>query len=64
MGLTKFRGEPKTLKKDDYVILDADFIFSEGDPNISHVSYAVELEKKFEQRYQEEKGIVQEQKNL
>ena len=64
LGLTKFRGEPKTLKKDDYVILDADFIFSEGDPNISHVSYAVELEKKFEQRYQEEKGIVQEQKNL
>ena len=41
-----------------------DYYFSEGDPNISHVSYAAELEKKFEQRYQEEKGIAQDQKNL
>lgn len=59
LGLDNKRGET-ILKEGDLVILDADFIYDENDPNINYSNNKA-LYDKFEQRYQREK---QELKNL
>lgn len=48
------RGET-VLKKDDFVILDADFIYDENDPNMNYSNQKARY-KKFEKRYQSEKN--------
>ena len=64
LGLDKFKKGSRTPQKNDYIILDADFIFYENDPNITHVNYAQGIEEEFEKRYQEEKNYSDGQKVL
>ena len=61
LGLDTKRGET-ILKEGDLVILDADFIYDEKDPNINY-SNNRELYNEFEERYQKEKGFIKEQFN-
>ena len=53
LGLDAKRGET-VLKEGDLVILDADFIYDENDPNINYTNRKF-MYKKFEERYQREK---------
>ena len=53
LGLQPKRGD-KVLNVGDLVILDADFIYDENDPNINYTNQK-ELNKQFEERYQKEK---------
>ena len=52
LGLTPMRGD-NVLKGNDLVILDADFIYDEKDPNINY-SNEREIYNEFESRYQKE----------
>ena len=56
LSLDDKRGDT-ILEEGDLVILDADFIYDENDPNIDY-SNNKELYKEFEDRYQKEKGII------
>ncbi len=62
LGLDTRRGET-ILKEGDLVVLDADFIYDEDDPNLTYTNNRV-LYDKFEERYQREKKelLDQEQK--
>lgn len=62
LGLDNRRGEI-ILQKGDLVILDADFIFDENDPNIDYVNNKA-LYDEFEDRYQKEKKKLLEQKRM
>jgi hypothetical protein len=65
LGLDTKRGET-ILKDGDLVILDADFIYDENDPNINYSNNKA-LYNEFEERYQKEKKIIENQeknKNL
>ena len=53
LGLDTKRGAT-TLEKGDLVVLDADFIYDENDPNINYTNSKV-LYDEFEERYQNEK---------
>ncbi len=59
LGLDNKRGEI-ILKEGDLVILDADFIYDEADPNINYTNNK-ELHDKFEKRYQSEKKKLKKQ---
>ncbi len=54
LGFSDRRGS-EVLKEGDLVILDADFIYDENDPNISYVNQ-VDINKSFSERYQKEKN--------
>jgi len=54
LNLNEKRGN-STLKVGDYVILDADFIFEENDPNITYALSSMQIVKEFEERYQQER---------
>ncbi len=53
LDLGTYRGKEK-LKAGDYVIIDADHIYEEDDPNIEYPDY--ETYSLFEKKYQREKG--------
>ena len=53
LGLTEKRGDI-ILKEGELVVLDADFIYDEHDPNINHANNR-ELTEEFEKKYQNEK---------
>lgn len=59
LGLDVKRGE-KILKEGDLVILDADFIYDENDPNISYINNK-DIYDEFEKRYQSEIKELKEQ---
>lgn len=61
LSLENRRGED-ILKEGDLVILDADFIYDENDPNINYINNK-DLYDEFEERYQKEKKqlLVQEE---
>ena len=61
LSLENRRGED-ILKEGDLVILDADFIYDENDPNINYINNK-DLYDEFEERYQREKKqlLVQEE---
>ena len=59
LGLDVKRGE-KILKEGDLVILDADFIYDENDPNISYINNK-DIYDEFEKRYQREIKELKEQ---
>lgn len=59
LGLGSKRGT-KILKEGDLVILDADFIYDENDPNISFTNNKP-LYDEFEKRYQKEKSELNKQ---
>ena len=59
LGLDDKRGET-ILKEGDLVILDADFIYDENDPNINYSNNKV-LYDEFEKRYQNEKKELKNQ---
>lgn len=54
LGLDTKRGT-ETLEEGDLVILDADFIYDENDPNIKHTNNKF-LYDEFEERFQNEKN--------
>ena len=56
LSLDDKRGDT-ILEEGDLVILDADFIYDENNPNIDY-SNNKELYEEFEDRYQKEKGII------
>ncbi len=58
LGLDTMRGET-ILKEGDLVILDADFIYDENDPNINYSNNKF-LYDEFEKRYQKEKKELEE----
>ena len=55
LGLKKFKGVKK-LKRGDFVILDADYIYEEGDKDISYPTR--DICEEFEFRYQSEKNGI------
>ena len=55
LGLKKFKGVKK-LKRGDFVILDADYIYEEGDKDISYPTR--DICEEFESRYQSEKDGI------
>ena len=59
LGLGSKR-DSSILQKGDLVILDADFIYEENDPNIKY-SNATPLYQQFEKRYRHEKIKLREQ---
>ena len=58
LGLGAKRGT-KILEEGDFVILDADFIYDENDPNINYANNKP-LYDEFEKRYQSEKKRLKE----
>lgn len=60
LGLDVKRGET-ILKEGDLVILDADFIYDENDPNINYINNK-NIYDEFEKRYQKEIKELKEQK--
>ena len=60
LGLGNKRGTT-TLEEGDLVILDADFIYDENDPNINYANNKA-LYDEFEKRYQNEKKELKKQK--
>ena len=62
LGLNAKRGDI-ILKKGDLVILDADFIYDEKDPNINY-SNKKSISSEFEQRYQREKREAKKEKTI
>ena len=58
LGLDTMRGDA-ILKDGDLVILDADFIYDENDPNINYSNNKF-LYDEFEKRYQKEKKELEE----
>ena len=59
LGLDAKRGET-ILKEGDLVILDADFIYDENDPNINYTNRKFMYDE-FEERYQKEKKTTKKQ---
>lgn len=59
LGFSTKRGET-ILEEGDLVILDADFIYDENDPNINYSNNKI-LTDEFEKRYQSEKKELKEQ---
>ena len=62
MNLDKKRGTEE-LKAGDLVVLDADYIFDENDPNIEK-NITSPLAEPFENRYQKEKKLKRSNKSF
>lgn len=57
LGLKPYIGNEK-LKKGDLVILDADFIYDENDPEVDYDLFHCELCNKFEKQYLKSKKLI------